>query len=91
MYTVDYKLKYVGRCLDNFNQRINHGYGKIYPKNCFIDGRATNCRLNALITRNKNSILLWVCIMERDEEIKKIEKELIRKYYHELEWNIVRT
>jgi hypothetical protein len=43
-------------------KRISQGYGKISPKNCYLDGLATNCHLNALITetiKSKKEILLW--------------------------------
>src|SRR5690606_34594825 len=52
-YVVNGELKYIGRCRDNFKKRINQGYGKIHPKNCFIDGQSTNCHLNHLVTKNK--------------------------------------
>jgi hypothetical protein len=86
LYCVDGKLKYIGRCLDNFNNRINQGYGKIHPKNCYKDGQATNCRLNALITQNKGKVSLWICPLGNDAEIRKLEKSLIEKYHPE--WNI---
>jgi hypothetical protein len=85
-YTADNKLKYVGRCLDTFKKRINQGYGKIHPKNCYKDGQATNCHLNSLITKNRDSVSLWVCTMEDDEEIMVLEGQLIEMYGPE--WNI---
>ena len=87
MYTVDKHLKYVGRCKDTFKKRINHGYGKIHPKNCYIDGQATNCHLNALITDNKSDLHLFVYIMEDSQEIEDTEKELIIRY--KPPWNIM--
>lgn len=54
MFSHDGKVKYVGRCTDSFEKRINYGYGKIYPKKCFIDGQATNCRLNSIINMTDN-------------------------------------
>jgi hypothetical protein len=43
-YTVDGEVKYVGRCRDSFKKRVNQGYGVIHPKNCYLDGQATNSR-----------------------------------------------
>lgn len=80
IYTVDNKLRYIGRCLDTFKKRINQGYGKIHPKNCYKDGQATNCHLNSLITKNRGSVSLWVCTMEDDEEIMVLEGQLIEMY-----------
>lgn len=42
---------YVGRCRDSFGRRINQGYGRIHPKNCFRDGQSTNCHLTHLSRR----------------------------------------
>lgn len=80
-------IKYVGRCTDNFKKRINQGYGKIYPKNPFIDGQATNCRVNALINSNKN-VKFGVYLMtdKTTEEIKALEKQILT--LQRFEWNI---
>jgi hypothetical protein len=45
---VDSYLKYIGECED-LSFRFNAGYGQISPKNCFVGGRQTNCRINMLI------------------------------------------
>ncbi|OFX52729.1 MAG: hypothetical protein A2046_05490 [Bacteroidetes bacterium GWA2_30_7] len=81
------KIKYIGRCTDNFNKRINLGYGKIHPKNCFIDGQATNCHLNSLINSIDN-IKFGVYIMtdKSIEEIKELEKLILN--CNSFEWNI---
>ena len=39
---------YIGRC-QNLAQRFNAGYGQISPRNCYIGGQQTNCRINKLI------------------------------------------
>jgi len=59
-YRVDQELVYVGRSRDPFEKRINHGYGTIHPKNCYLDGQATNCHLNALIASSVPSVSLYV-------------------------------
>lgn len=45
---VDSHLKYIGECRD-LTFRFNAGYGQISPKNCYVGGRQTNCRINTLI------------------------------------------
>lgn len=72
------KIMYIGRCRDNFRSRINNGYGRISPKNCYLDGQATNCHINSLINSEGDAIKLYVSFFERDEEIEKNEKILIR-------------
>lgn len=87
-YFVDADLRYIGRCRDTMKQRINQGYGRIHPKNCYIDGQSTNCHLNAKITEAGNSVSLWFCPLVSDDKIIIVEAELIRKY--QPEWNIHR-
>lgn len=88
-YSVDDHIKYIGRCLDNFQKRINQGYGHIHPKNCYIDGQQTNCRLNSLIVPVRDKIALHVCKLTNESEIKSFEAVLIQqlKQKHECEWN----
>jgi hypothetical protein len=86
-FIVDNKIKYIGRCIDNFNKRINQGYGKIHPKNCFIDGQATNCHLNSLINTVDN-VKLGVYLMTdmSNAEIKELEKLILT--CNRFDWNI---
>ncbi|NKQ36867.1 MAG: hypothetical protein HF973_14810 [Chloroflexi bacterium] len=77
-YFVGDELKYIGRCRDSMKKRINQGYGKIHPKNCYLDGQVTNCRLNWLITGVQKNISLWLCVMDSLDEIVDEEKRLIR-------------
>jgi len=86
-YTVTEDLKYVGRCQDSMRQRVNQGYGKIHPKNCYIDGQATNCHLNALITAEKEAVRLWFCELNFTER-EPAERALISEY--QPPWNIQR-
>ena len=87
VYVIDNNIKYVGRCTDNFNKRINQGYGKIHPKNCFIDGQATNCHLNSLINSVENVTLGIYAMNDKSlEEIKEMEKTILKSYKYD--WNI---
>jgi hypothetical protein len=85
-YYVGSELKYIGRCRDFLKSRVNTGYEKIHPKNCYIDGQATNCRLNALITQSRGEVGLWLCPIGSDDEIAMTEVLLFRRYIPE--WNI---
>jgi hypothetical protein len=88
-YYIDGKLKYIGKTEKSFKIRINNGYGKISPKNCYLDGQSTNCHINSLITESRNckqEINLFLLTLDNDELIAKLEKELIKKYSPE--WNI---
>ncbi len=86
-YSVAGELKYMGRCRDSFGKRINQGYGKIHPKNCYRDGQATNCHLNALIAEQvQDSIALWLHSMDDSDQIEQCERRLIAAYRPA--WNI---
>ena len=86
-FVVDGTIKYVGRCSDSFKKRINQGYGKINPKNCFIDGQATNCHVNSLIN-SKSDVKFGVYLMNDSstQEIAELEKMMLT--CNRFEWNI---
>jgi hypothetical protein len=79
-YEINDKIVYIGRCLDSYEKRINAGYGSISPKNCYLDGRSTNCRINNLININIEEIHLYILPLINNEDIKNIEINLINKY-----------
>ena len=84
--TVDGMLKYVGECVD-LSSRYNSGYGNISPRNCYIGGQETNCRINNLIyteTVKSNSVVLW---FYQTMMYKEIEREL--RGNQSLDWNRV--
>ena len=87
-YYTDNILKYIGRCRDSMRKRVNQGYGKIHPKNCFRDGQATNCHLNARITANLSLVSLWLHQMDDARDIEALERSLLREYAPP--WNIQR-
>lgn len=80
LYRVNGEVVYIGRCLDSFGKRINQGYGKIHPKNCYVDGQRTNCRLNALVSSNQSQVALYVCPLQNEHDISKLESDLLRIY-----------
>lgn len=38
-------VRYIGECED-LGKRFNMGYGNISPKNCYVGGQPTNCKIN---------------------------------------------
>lgn len=47
--TVDSKLTYIGEC-ENLTGRFGQrGYGAIQPRNCYVGGQSTNCKINHAI------------------------------------------
>jgi hypothetical protein len=41
----DGAVRYIGECED-LGKRFNAGYGNISPKNCYVGGQPTNCKIN---------------------------------------------
>lgn len=86
LYCCDDEVMYIGRSLDPFGKRVDQGYGKIHPKNCYLDGQSTNCHINSLIATHQSSITFFVCPLLDDETIKQAERELIENL--KPAWNI---
>lgn len=82
------QIKYIGKTADSFKKRMNQGYGQIHPKNCYLDGQATNCHLNALIAGSQESVGLRVHPMEDKSEVGRVERLLIEQLRPQ--WNIQR-
>lgn len=85
-YVLQGGVMYIGRCRDSFYSRINIGYGYISPKNCYVDGQATNCHINSKINSAGEGIELWIASLENEIEIIECERILIKKY--QPKWNI---
>lgn len=45
LIVVNQRIEYVGEC-DDLASRYNTGYGNISPRNCFVGGQSTNCKVN---------------------------------------------
>ncbi len=77
-------VKYVGECVD-LSSRYNMGYGNISPRNCFVGGQETNCRLNNLIllsAKKELEISLW---FHPTENYKETEADL--RFNNKYDWN----
>ncbi len=73
-FVVDGQVRYLGRCTDSYTKRINQGYGRIHPKNCFRDGQTTNCHLNALIAKCREQVRVFVFPMADRADIESTER-----------------
>src|SRR5687768_14084405 len=60
--TVSLQTKYIGECA-NLASRWGLGqYGSIQPKNCYVGGQSTNCKINNYIFKSCHdgqSVQLW--------------------------------
>lgn len=74
---VDGGIRYIGEC-QSLSSRYNMGYGNISPRNCFVGGQETNCRINNLIFNvAKNGAIVSLWFLQTDD-YKEIEQELRR-------------
>lgn len=87
-FAINDRIVYIGRCTDNYSKRINYGYGNISPRNCFIGGQSTNCRINAKISKHQTDIRFGVYILTDNGDICSLEKEIIQQNKESLCWNI---
>lgn len=75
--TLDRIAVYIGEC-QNLSERFGpRGYGSIHPRNCFMGGQSTNCKLNNLVmthAKQNREILLWFL---RSADRKSVEAQLI--------------
>jgi DNA-binding Lrp family transcriptional regulator len=81
---VDGVVSYIGEC-ENLSSRYNMGYGNISPRNCFVGGQETNCRVNTLIfhaSTEGRKITLWFL---KTAAFKSVEQEL--RALLKPEWN----
>lgn len=76
LWVVNNEVIYIGETA-KLRMRFNTGYGNISPRNCFIGGQSTNCKMNKVAMsyfENGNSINLYFL---KTTDYKKIELELL--------------
>ena len=80
------KVRYIGECT-TLSSRFNMGYGNISPRNCFVGGQETNCRINNLVLQQikaGSNVSLWFLATD---EYKAVERKLRESL--PLSWNRV--
>jgi hypothetical protein len=86
VFVVEQEVRFIGSCSSQFQKRISLEHGKILPKNCYLEGMATDCHLNARIAQEHAEIKFYLLPLENDEEISQLERQLIADYAPA--WNI---
>lgn len=76
---IDDKLAYIGQASD-FAKRFNMGYGNISPRNCYIGGQSTNCKINKLVLNSIKAGKRVSVYFHITNAYNQVESELI-KYY----------
>jgi len=78
------QVQYVGEC-ENLSSRFNMGYGNISPRNCFVGGQETNCRINSLVLETVSAGLNVALRFYETDDYKKVESNL--RKLGAFEWN----
>jgi hypothetical protein len=79
-------VKYIGECVA-LSSRYNMGYGNISPRNCFVGGQETNCRINNLILRQISAgseITLWFLNTSNYKSLESQLRELLSPSWNKI-------
>lgn len=85
--TVDGTPKYVGETVDLLERFGPRGYGVIHPRNCYVGGQPTNCKVNNKIYAaacTGHRIALYVYYTPQHKEVESAIRAMIR-----LPWNSI--
>ncbi len=77
---------YVGECV-SLSKRFNTGYGQISPRNCYIGGQSTNCRLNNLIYNLDHANTAITLLFHETNSRFELENKLISALNTQHYWN----
>ena len=78
LWEVNNNIIYIGESI-NLYKRFNNGYGNISPRNCFIGGQSTNCKMNKIVKYfYENNLNIKIYYLQTND-YQFIEKELIQK------------
>lgn len=67
---------YIGEA-KNLKKRFNMGYGTISPRNCFVGGQKTNCKMNNVVFKTYTNGQKIDIYFYETKEYKAVEKELL--------------
>jgi len=76
---VNGQIRYVGEC-DGLSHRFDAGYGQISPRNCYMKGQSTNCKINHLILETTRRGLRVKLYFLPATDRKRIEQELRNRF-----------
>lgn len=69
---------YIGET-KNLGNRFNTGYGQISPRNCFVGGQSTNCRMNQVVLEHTEKGRCIDLYFLETQNHKQIELELLSR------------
>ena len=78
-FYIDDTLAYIGQALD-LAKRFNMGYGTIAPRNCYVRGQSTNCKINKLVLNSIKANKKVSLYFHMTHNFNEVERELIQHY-----------
>ena len=78
LWIVDDEIIYIGET-KNLRKRFNTGYGNISPRNCYLGGQSTNCKMNKVVLEYFEAGKQIKLYFLKTNDYKKVELELLSK------------
>ncbi len=75
-WVIDDEVVYIGEAT-NFRKRFNMGYGVISPRNCYIGGQITNCKMNKVVWKEYEKSNRIQIYFYETPHYKEVEEELL--------------
>ena len=72
------EIIYIGETAD-LQRRFNTGYGQIAPRNCYVGGQSTNCKMNKVVLNLFEQGQIIDLYFYETHNYKQVELELLRK------------
>ncbi|MBQ8984608.1 GIY-YIG nuclease family protein [Candidatus Saccharibacteria bacterium] len=79
LWIANEEIIYIGETQD-FAKRFNAGYGNISPRNCYIGGQNTNCKMNKVVMEYYEKHTPIELYFFETEQYKQVELELLSCY-----------
>jgi hypothetical protein len=80
LWVVDGQIIYIGETA-GLRQRFNMGYGNISPRNCYVGGQSTNCKMNKVVLGHYERGKAVSLYFYNTPDYKKVELDLLGQIY----------
>jgi len=78
LWVVDGQIIYIGETA-GLRHRFNMGYGNISPRNCYVGGQSTNCKMNKVVFSYYEQCKTVSLYFYRTDDYKRVELELLNQ------------
>jgi len=85
LWVVDEQIIYIGETA-SLRQRFNMGYCNISPRNCYIGGQSTNCKMNKVVLNLYEQGKIVNLYFYNTTDYKRVELDLLRNINTMYNW-----